>query len=119
MYIAIATLIEQVPVSGKIVSFGMFENQNPVGFQQVVSEQQIRYFFDMRHIIRRIGKNNVILQFANRQEMERVVADNPDLAEPKFAGGGANESRMAGGYFNGVNGRAAARSKLVTDAPAT
>ena len=80
MNVAITPVIEKIPVLRKIASSGMFENHDSVGLQYILPEYQIRYIIDIRHIVRWIGKNNIIPRLANGDEMESVVADNADLA---------------------------------------
>ena len=116
MYIAVTPVIKKILMSGKIVLSGMFNNQDAIGFQYVAFEHQCRYLSGMRHVKRRIGKNNIILYFANRQKMKNIVAYNANLAEPKFSGSGADKGSMAQVYFHSMNIAASTRSKFVTDA---
>ena len=81
MDIAIVPVIEQMLMSGKTVSFGMFNDQDTIGFQYVLPEYQLRYFFNTRDIVWGIGKHNIVLRFADGQEMESIVADDTHLTK--------------------------------------
>ena len=116
MYIAIVPVIRQMFAACEIIPFRMFKYQNAIGFQYVVPEYQLRYFFNTRHIVWRIGKHNIILRFANCQEMERIVADNANLPETQLRGCGADKGCVPAVCLYGMNHPASARGKLVTDA---
>ena len=81
MHIAIIPVLQQKLVSCKVILLGMFKDQNTAGLQYVVLQYFFGNFPDARHIIRRIGKNNIILQFTNRQKVKNIIANNTDLAK--------------------------------------
>jgi len=81
MHVAIVPVIEKMLMSGKVNSSGMFNDQNTIGFQYVLTEYQSGDFFDIRHIVRRISKNDVKLRFADRQKMENIVANDTNLTK--------------------------------------
>ena len=119
MNIAVIPMIEQMLMFGKIDLSGMFKNQYSIRFQQMMPQYAIRYFFNMRHFVRRISKNNVVLRLADRQEMKHVVADDANLLKTEFTGSGADKGSMTLVYFYGMNTATSTRSKLVTDASGT
>ena len=103
MDIAIVPVIEQMLMSGKTVLSGMFNDQDTGGLQYVLPEYQPRYFFNTRRVVWRIGKNNIILCFANGQEMENIITDDANLSKTQPPGCSSDKICMSGVYFHRMN----------------
>ena len=82
MHVAVIPVVGQMHVSGKIVQFGMFDNQESIRLQYVLPEYQLRDFFNTEHVVWGIGENDIILRFANGQEMKNIVANDANLMKP-------------------------------------
>ncbi len=78
-------------------------------------EHCVRNRFNMSHFIWRICKNNIVLRFANSQEMKSIFTNNPDLGKIQLLGHMTDENHMAVIHFHSMNIRASTRSKFVTD----
>ena len=107
------TLLHEVRMLFKILILVMFENEHPVFAQQVALENQVDQFVLLLAVVRRIGKDEVVLHGVLFQEPKNIRTHHEQLFHIEFVGSFANESYAAEVHINGYHFWAAARHQFV------
>ena len=67
---------EEIRVAAEVIVLAMLENKNTFFIENVASEYEVRYLFQLFERIWRVGKNQVITGRATAYETENVIPDH-------------------------------------------
>ena len=95
IHLSIMTLLHEMRMLLKVLILIVFEHEHPAFAQEVVLEDEVHQGVVMLTVVRRVGKDEVILHFVLVQEAEDIGADNEQLLHAEFVGGLSDEFHAA------------------------
>ena len=106
-------LFHEVGMLLKVLILIVFEHEHPAFAQEVVLEDEVHQGVVMLTVVRRVGKDEVILHFVLVQEAEDIGADDKQLFHIKLVGSLTDEFHTTKVLINGNDFWAASRNQFV------
>lgn len=109
-------MVDDIRMLRKIVVFSVFENENPIGTQQVMLENQVGNRRKRFQLIGRIGKNQVELPLRGFDEAKNVLSDDDVTLGLELLGAIFDELHVLRIHFYAHDWVAASRQHFKRDA---
>jgi hypothetical protein len=116
VHASVFAMLYEVGLSREIIVLTMLEDEEPVGLQQVLLEDEAWNLRQFLQGVGRVGEDDVELLPATLQEPEHIATDKHVLVDVEFLHALLDEVRMVAVGFHAHHGGTATREQFQRDA---